>query len=240
MDKYRNTIEYEVWGKYALFSDPAARIGGEKFSYSVPTYQALQGITESIYWKPTIHWIIDTVRVMKEIQTESKGIRPIKLSGGNDLAYYTYLKDVHYQVRAHFVWNEQRTDLTHDRNENKHHNIALRSVEKGGRRDIFLGTRECSGYVEPCKFGEDKGFYDTYGDWAMGYMFHSFLYPDENPEHNFITQFWHPVMRNGIIDFHSQEALNLDQRVIREKDSVKEFQLGKNMRSVGEEYEFMD
>ena len=29
---------------------------------------------------------------MNPIQTEVKGIRPIKYSGGNDLAYYTYLK----------------------------------------------------------------------------------------------------------------------------------------------------
>ena len=42
---------------------------------SIPTYEALKGITESIYWKPTIIWIIDAVRVMNPIQTETKGIR---------------------------------------------------------------------------------------------------------------------------------------------------------------------
>lgn len=240
MSRYRNTIEYEVSGRYALFSDATTRIGGEKFSYSIPTYQALVGITESIYWKPTIRWVIDEVRIMNKIQTESKGIRPIKLSGGNDLAYYTYLKDVRYQVRAHFVWNEQREDLLKDHNENKHHQIALRSVEKGGRRDIFLGTRECFGYVEPCNFGEDTGFYDDYGNWDMGYMFHSFLYPDENPDHDFLAQFWRPVMRNGIIDFHATESQLLDQRLIRKHDAVKQFELGKNLMSVEEEYEFMD
>ncbi len=31
-------------------------------------------------------------------------------------------------------------------------------IEKGGRQDIFLGTRECQGYVKPCKFGEGIGF----------------------------------------------------------------------------------
>ena len=90
----KTTIEYEVTGKYALFSEVATRIGGEKSSYQVPTYQALRGITESIYWKPTIEWYIDEVRVVNRIQTEGKGIRPIKMSGGNDLSYYTYLKDV--------------------------------------------------------------------------------------------------------------------------------------------------
>lgn len=143
MEKHRNSIEYVVYGDYALFSEVATRTGGEKFSYQIPTYQALKGITESIYWKPTIVWVIDAVRVMNKIQTEGKGIRPIKMSGGNDLSYYTYLKKVKYQVLAHFEWNEQREDLRVDRNENKHHNIAKRSVNLGGRRDIFLGTREC-------------------------------------------------------------------------------------------------
>ena len=87
MKKYRNTIEFEVRGPYALFSDPVMRVGGEKTSYHIPTYEALRGITESIYWKPTIMWIIDAVRVMKPIQTETKVIRPIAYNGGNELAY---------------------------------------------------------------------------------------------------------------------------------------------------------
>ncbi|BCG56845.1 hypothetical protein PUR_02700 [Paenibacillus sp. URB8-2] len=86
----RNQIEFEVYGNYALFTDPLTKIGGEKFSCQVPTHQALKGIVESIYWKPTIIWYIDEVRVMNAIQTESKGIRPIEYSGGNTLAYYTY------------------------------------------------------------------------------------------------------------------------------------------------------
>lgn len=119
MERHRNSIEYEVWGRYALFSEVATRVGGEKCSYQVPTYQALKGITESIYWKPTFKWVIDAVRVMNKIQTESKGVRPIKMSGGNDLSYYTYLKDVRYQVLAHFEWNDQREELAGDRDENR-------------------------------------------------------------------------------------------------------------------------
>ena len=30
MEKYRNTIEFQVYGDYALFSDPVTRVGGEK------------------------------------------------------------------------------------------------------------------------------------------------------------------------------------------------------------------
>lgn len=230
MRKYRNSIEFQVFGPYALFSEVATRVGGEKFSYQVPTYQALKGITESVYWKPTFIWRVDAVRVMNRIQTESKGIRPIKYTqGGNDLSYYTYLKDVRYQVLAHFEWNEQREDLAADRNENKHHNIAKRSVNLGGRRDIFLGTRECQGYVEPCEFGSGKGFYDDYGEMGMGYTFHSFIYPDENDRHAFIAQFWRPVMHNGVIEFPQSGSQELDSHLIRENQQIREFVPGVNI-----------
>ena len=116
MKKHRNTIEYEVYGDYALFSDPVMRVGGEKSSYSIPTYEAVKGITESIYWKPTFRWIIDEIRVMNRIQTETKGVRPIAYNGGNDLSYYTYLKNVRYQVRAHFEFNLNHPELEQDRN----------------------------------------------------------------------------------------------------------------------------
>ena len=53
-DVYRNTVEFAVRGRYALFSDILTRAGGEKSSYPVPTYEALKGILHSIYWKPTI------------------------------------------------------------------------------------------------------------------------------------------------------------------------------------------
>ena len=147
--QYENSISMQVYGRYALFSDPITRVGGEKFSYPVPTYQALKGIYESCYWKPTFTWVIDELRVMNPIERQSKGIRPIMYNNGkNDLSIYTYLSDVCYQVRAHFEWNEHRPDLEKDRNENKHYAIAKRMLERGGRRDIFLGTRECQGYIE--------------------------------------------------------------------------------------------
>ena len=159
--RHPNIVEFSVYGDYALFSDPIMRVGGEKCTYQIPTYEALKGILSSVYWKPTIIWYIDKVRVMNPIRMEVKGIRTMKYNGGgNDLSYYTYLKDCRYQVSAHFEWNENRPELAGDRNENKHHEIAKRMIEKGGRRDIFLGARECQGYAEPCVFGEEKGAYD--------------------------------------------------------------------------------
>ncbi|QQK74820.1 type I-C CRISPR-associated protein Cas5 [Salicibibacter cibarius] len=210
----KNTLEFQLYGDYALFTDPLTKIGGEKLTYDVPTYQALKGIVESIYWKPTLFFVIDKVRVMKPIQMESKGVRPIEYRGRNTLANYTYLKDVCYQVRAHFEFNFNRPDMTFDRNEGKHFNIMQRSLKAGGRRDIFLGTRECQGYVEPCTFGEGKGFYDNYeGEIHFGTMVHGMNYPDETGKNELEVRLWKPVMKKGIITFQRPEKCTLVRKI---------------------------
>lgn len=211
--RFPNIVEFQVSGDYGLFSDPIMRVGGEKCTYQIPTYEALKGILHSVYWKPTIIWRIDDVRVLNPIQTEVKGIRPIKYSGGNELSYYTYLKNCRYQVRAHFEWNENRPELASDRNENKHHEIAKRMIQKGGRRDIFLGARECQGYVEPCVFGEGPGAYDDTPELAFGLMYHGITYADEawseETKGKMTANFWYPIMRQGVIHFQRPEECPL-------------------------------
>ncbi|MBQ4156977.1 MAG: type I-C CRISPR-associated protein Cas5 [Clostridia bacterium] len=215
--QHPNIVEFEVYGAYALFSDPLMRVGGEKNSYQVPTYEALKGVMASVYWKPTIIWYIDSVRIMNRIQTEVKSIRPIKYSGGNDLAYYTYLKDCRYQVRAHFEWNMNRPELVQDRNENKHHEIAKKMILRGGRRDVFLGTRECQAYVEPCVFGEGAGYYDDLPQLAFGVMYHGITYPDEaysaDTKDKMTVNLWQPIMENGVIRFQRPEDCPLKKAV---------------------------
>lgn len=213
----KNVITYRVYGRYALFTDPVTRLGGERTSLFIPTYQALVGVTDSNYFKPTIKWRIDSVRILNPIRTESKGIRPIKYGGGNDLSYATYLSDVSYVVKAHFEQNINRLDLAQDYNEHKHYWIAKRCLEKGGRRDIYLGTRECAAYIEPCSFDDEKGFYENYGEMEFGLQFHSFSYPDDNGENKLYARFWRPKMVNGVIVFCKPEECT----VIKEIRSMK-------------------
>ena len=216
----KNSISFVVHGRYALFSDPVTRVGGEKCSYHVPTYEALKGIVKSIYWKPTLIWYVDRVRVMQPVRSQSKGVKPLNFgSGGNSLSIYTYLKSVAYQVEAHFEWNEQRPELAKDRIDGKHYEIACRMLERGGRQDIFLGTRDCQGYVEPCVFGQGAGEYDDLPELAYGLMFHSFDYPDECGGAMLRANFWRPIMRRGIIDFDrpSDCLLKKDVRPMKPK-----------------------
>jgi len=231
-----NIVEFKVTGKYALFTDPLTKIGGEKCSYQIPTYEALKGILSSVYWKPTIIWIVDKVRVMKAIRTQTRSAKPIEYGGGNSLAIYTYLSDVEYQVQAHFEWNLHRKDLADDRNENKHYFIAKRMIERGGRRDVFLGTRECQGYVEPCKFGEEKGSYDSYGELAYDLMFHGFDYPDEIGKNEFYSRFWRPKMINGEVKFIRPEECTI-RKFVRPMKTEQPVSIGFEEEGLLEGYE---
>lgn len=238
----KNTIEFRTWGRYAMFTDPLTRVGGEKCSYHVPTYEALKGVAKSIYWKPTLIWVIDAVRVMKRIRTQTKGTKPLNFSGGNSLAIYTFLTSdlpgVEYQVRAHFEWNEHRPELAKDRIDGKHFQIAQRSLVLGGRQDIFLGTRDCQGYVEPCEFGSGVGDYDGMGELAYGLMFHSFDYPDETGVSKLGSNFWRPTMVDGVIQFLRPEACQVKNEV---REMVpKHFGVDHNLRNVDLEAERLE
>ena len=233
----RNQIEFKIYGKYALFSDPVTRVGGEKFSYQIPTYQALKGICESIYWKPTFRWVIEEIRVLNPIRTENKGIRPINYhKNGNTLSFYTFLYDVEYEVKAHFEWNENRPDLEKDRNENKHFFVAKRMLERGGRRDIFLGTRECQAYVEPVKYGNQTGFYDTYGDLQFDNMFFGFDYPSDTGKEEFGAYFWKPLMTNGIIKFPISTS-DMQYKFIKKMSFEKINTIGLEEKGLLDDYE---
>jgi CRISPR-associated protein Cas5d len=227
MSSENHGFEFKVSGRTALFSDPITRIGGEKCSYHVPTYEALKGVCKSIYWKPTIIWVVDAVRVVKPVRTQSKGVKTLKQNGGNDLSIYTYLADVEYQVRAHYEWNRHRPDLAPDMNSGKHSSITKRSIERGGRLDIFLGARECQAYVEPCEFGSGDGAYDQVPEIGYGLMYHGIDYPDETGLAVMRTRFWRPVLRNGIIRFVRPEQCEAF-KVVRDMTS-KDFRLGLNL-----------
>ena len=229
----KNSISFQLTGRYALFTDPITKIGGEKCSYHVPTYESLKGVLKSIYWKPTLIWYVDKVRVLNRIQTETKGIRPIKWEGGNSLAFYTFLRDVAYQVEAHFEWNEHLPQLTNDRIEGKHYSIAKRMLEKGGRQDIFLGVRDCQGYVEPCDFGIGEGHYDDIPELGFGVMFHGFDYPDETGSDELHARLWKPVMRGGVLEFPRPNQCDI-RRFVR-KMEAKSFGVDKNLMSVNQQ-----
>lgn len=204
---------FKVWGEKALFTSVDSKGGGEKSSYLVPTRQALQGIVDSIYFKPTIKNIVDEVKVINQITTQTMGIRALVKKGtAADLNYYTYLTNVCYCVKYHYEWNDDREDLARDRNEGKHHAIIMRSLERGGRFSIYLGTSECMGYVEKISkedYYQTSSFYDKQSI-NFGTMFHSFIYPNTiNKNKNLISCFAPILMKDGYISYPKQENCNV-------------------------------
>lgn len=215
-------------GKLGLFTTPETKYSGEKTSYPVPTYEALKGLCRSVYWKPTLVWVVDRVRVLNEIKFGKQGVRELNFNdGGADIMHYNYLMDVHYQIEAHFEWNLQRPDLEKDRNMNKHVAIAKRAIASGGRLDTFLGSRECQCAVGPCTFGEEYGYYDHAdytpyepSEWVM----HSFGYPNETGEKDFYFRRAQIVMNRGIIEFPAPAFSSEED----EKRGLKRFLLKAN------------
>jgi CRISPR-associated protein Cas5d len=236
-ETHQKGISFKVWGRYALFTDPLTRVGGEKCSYHLPTYEAIKGICKSIYWKPTFTWVVDEVRVMRRIRTQTKGTKPLfygeSKKSTHGLAIYTFLADVEYQVHAHLEWNLCRPELESDRDITKHLIVAHRMLKRGGRQDIFLGTRDCQGYVEPCEFDSGTGDYDGTGELAYGLMFHGFDYPDETGDGKLHARFWKPTLRDGVIHFPRPEKCAI-RKFVRDMQ-VKQFVTEKNLRGVDSE-----
>ncbi|TDM04007.1 type I-C CRISPR-associated protein Cas5c [Macrococcus carouselicus] len=197
---------FKVSGDYALWTSVESKGGGERFSYSVPTRQGLHGIVDAIYFKPTFTNIVEEVKVMKPILTDTKGVRAMVGKGKADLNYVTYLEDVEYLVKYHFIWNVNREDLSYDRNARKHEAIMERSILKGGRRDIFLGTRECLAHVEAIteEMYEEAESYYSNQTISLGIMFHSFKFPSVTAG-RLESYFANTIMKNGVIKFKTQE-----------------------------------
>ena len=205
-------LTFRITADKALFTDPLTRIGGEKCSYEIPTYGALVGVCKAIYWKPTFLWVVDKVRIMNPIELRSEGVRlPFYGKEGTDLAYFTYLQKPTYEVCAHIKWNYNRPEFEQDRQMSKHAAQAEYYLNLGGRRDAFLGTKECLAYVEPCEFGKEKGFYDNLERKEFGIMYHSTVHPDEafseKTNGNISVLFYRPVMKNGVIYYPAPNAI---------------------------------
>ncbi len=195
---FTNSIQFQLSGRYALFTDPLTSCGGNKCSLPVPTYEALRGAARGIYSSREFQWIIDAVRVIEPITTESMTLTRLNyFEAGQDIAVYTYLRGVCYKVLAHMEFPEDTAVET----QHKHYSIARRMLKKGGRREVFLGRKSCAASLSPCRFHDGDGFYDDISE-DFGLMYHSIAY--DNGEARSV-QLFHCRMERGIIAFPPPE-----------------------------------
>jgi len=229
----------KVKGDYALFTNPSTKGGGEKSSLSVCTRQSLQGIVDAIYFKPTFINVVDEVKIMNPIHTEVIGTRAMVGNGKADLNYVSYLTNVEYLIRFHFEWNKNRMDLTNDRNVQKHEAIMERSIKKGGRRDIFLGTRECvatAEWLSKEEYSQAESYYEN-EILSMGIMFQEFEYPTED-NGALKSYFADTVMNHGVIQYKNRQECEIVNTL--SSYSFKRITEIKSVEDEFEEYEQME
>ena len=222
----------KITGDYALFTAPESKGGGEKITYMVPTRQAMQGIVDAIYFKPTFINVVDEIKIINPIETHTIGVRALYNNGKPGLNYFTVLQNPQYLVKYHFEWNENRSDLKKDRNIKKHEAIMERSLKRGGRRDIFLGTREFVGYAESVSeedYVHDNSCYKGQ-KLNLGYMFQEFIYPKE--EGNLISCYAATIMENGLISYGAAESCPIKNEL-----STYKFKRLSEIKSVDQEFE---
>ena len=200
----------KIYGDRALITSPESKSGGEKDTYMIPTREMIKGILDANYFKPVLRNVVDEIRIMNKIETNSQGIRLLLHNYKSDLSSYSYLTNVCYFVKYHFERNEDREDLKKDRNIKKHEAITERSLKKGGRRPIFLGVSECTGYIDMIdeeKYENYIGSYDK-TNLSFGIMFNSFIYPKIGGEPLKAT--YAPInMVNGRIKYPKDEDCSI-------------------------------
>lgn len=218
-------VVFSVRAERALFTRPDLRI--ERFTYPVPTFGALAGVLRSIYAKPAFYWVPTRVLILNPIQYQNIQVnevkdaiitqRPFVASERRMQKMQTYLYDVHYIVEAHFEWSGKEPD---DENFGKHLDVFRRSLEAGGRRDVFLGLRECTAIVEPIdtKFDDlkpqtkfDAVVAEQYTAWketgqigltmAIGIMFHGWKWAPEKKDGTDIPIYFNAMVNNGVLEY---------------------------------------
>jgi CRISPR-associated protein Cas5d len=244
MDETERKFCVEFTGRKAMFTTPVSKYSIEKQSYCVPTYQALVGMIEALYWKPTFNIVIDKVRIINHIDYETAGIKIMKGSmhvlEQYDLCHYKYLSNVRYRVLFHIAWDKDRDDMIQDRNAIKHWNIMMRSAKRGGRHSIHLGCSECPAnveYLRPEEFDSGVGYYDNFDDITFDNMFHSFDYQTglKTPRGYFV---WNAKMHKGVIDFWHDKAdeLRFYNYNFSKKDLIA-YDMHSRVKPVDEEFE---
>lgn len=211
-------IRVRVQGKRACFTRPEMHT--ERVSYDVITPSAARGILESVYWKPAISWVIDSIDVLNPIRFEtirrneigSKGSysdaksvwRGKTKSLGIPASKYRqqrntlYLVDVDYVIDAHF---EIRVGIAGEEDTpQKHYNIALRRIRNGQCfNQPYLGCREFPATVSLVEESSQipESCYCGEGIHPLGFMLYDLDYSDlKNPQ----PYFFRAEMIDGRID----------------------------------------
>lgn len=149
-------VEVKVWGDFALFCRPEAKV--ERVSYEVPTPSAARGILEAIYWHKPMKWRVREIVVLNRVRHFSLLRNEVtqKASAAGDGIFITdnrtqrhslCLRNVAYVIQAD-AWLPPGGDPT---DVVKHRDQFRRRVRAGQCfHRPYLGCREfAANFAEP-------------------------------------------------------------------------------------------
>ena len=195
-------ITIEVWGDFACFSAPFAKV--ERLTYPFPTPSAARGILSAIYSKPKeFRWQINRIEVLNPIRyisfkrNEVKctvSTSPISTEEERTQRQTVALQDVRYRISASII---PRPALVGQ--EVQLYKQALRRI-RGGKCYFqpSLGIRE---YV--CYFEESDGIRPPIcQSMDAGLMVYDLFVPEDvevTKKVNLQMSLFHAKMENGVI-----------------------------------------
>ena len=172
---YLKEIVIEVWGDFACFSMPYAKV--ERLTYPFPTPSAARGILSAIYMKPKeFRWQINRIEVLSPIRyisfkrnevKSTTSTAPISTEEERTQRQTVALQDVRYRIAASIVprpaFAGKETQL---------YEQALRRIRRGkcyfqpslGLREFACYFEESDGSRSPISQSMDAGLmvYDLY------------------------------------------------------------------------------
>jgi len=188
-------------GPYACFTRPEMKV--ERVSYDVPTPGALEGMLKSVYWNPSIRYVIDQIVVFNPIdfinirrnevknKVQLSAVRgQMKGDEAADPCVYAdesrsqrasmLLKNVRYGIAFHF----EPTGLKDEaEGVEKHYNILLRRLRNGQHfRPPCFGCSEFPitrlTLVETLDLPPVSAEIQKMGDVDLGYMLYRMCFAD--------------------------------------------------------------
>lgn len=145
-------ISIEVWGDFACFTPPYAKV--ERLTYPFPTPSACRGILSAIYSKPVeFYWQIRRIEILNPIQYISFKRNEVKTRVSNKIIYTdeertqrqtVALKNVRYRITATICPRQEFTGR-----EQQLYDQAYRRIRNGKcYYQPSLGLREFVAYFE--------------------------------------------------------------------------------------------
>jgi CRISPR-associated protein Cas5d len=176
-----NIVKVKLSGDYALFNDITTPV--ERYTYPVPTFSAIKGCLESIYWKPEFEWQIISIQVLNEIKHQTLVRNEVlnqKVSFGKVFSGIInnrtqrsgrVLLNPEYIVTAKIVQKDHDQAYIH-----KHYEIFNRRLAKGQCfRQPYFGLKEFVCYFS-APDGNEKVHESLLGEMDLGVMLSSIEY----------------------------------------------------------------